>query len=38
MKTVVENYIFITLKQGQDLENRAVHPYQELPGVPLVLD
>ena len=23
------------LKSGQDLENRAAHPYQEFPGVPL---
>ena len=25
---------FFGLKQGQDLENRAAHPYQEFPGVP----
>ena len=31
LKTGVENDIFF-LKTGQDLENRAAHPYQEFPG------
>ena len=34
LKTGVENDIF-GLKYGQDLENRAAHPHQEFPGVPL---
>ena len=25
---------FFGLKSGQDLENRAAHPHQEIPGVP----
>ena len=30
----MENDIFVGLKSGQDLKNRAAHPHQEFPGVP----
>ena len=27
-------FFWSRLKQGQDLENRAIHPHQEFPGLP----
>ena len=30
----MENDIFVGLKSGQDLKNRATHLHQEFPGVP----